>query len=108
MATAKIAIGEVLETVSQTAKSVSSLINVTTKGVGMLDAIVTKAATQQRKRYMFDSEMFDQNLVREYAQTSAEADIQVLEFCAKSEAHKDLFEKNFDRFSNLLQPKSPE
>lgn len=102
MATARIALASVLSTVSNTAESVSSLINVTTKGVGMLDAIVTKASTEQKLRHRAGSHLFVKNLIRESAEAEATANIQVLEFCAKSDAHKAQFQASYDEFSKLF------
>lgn len=91
MATARIALASVLDTVSQTANSVSSLINVTTKGVGMLDAIVTKASNEQALRHKAGAHLFVKNLIRESAEAEATANINVIQFCSKSEDHKKQF-----------------
>lgn len=102
MATARIALSSIMDTVSQTANSVSALINVTTKGVGMLDAVVTKVSNEQRLRHKADAEVFKTNIIREYSEAEATANLQVIQFCNKSPDHKQLFETAFNRFSELL------
>lgn len=102
MANAKVAMSSILETVAATANSVSSLINTTTKGVGMLDALVSKVSTEQKLRYKAEADMFVLGLVRESAERQALADIKVVEFCDKSPAHKAMYTKHYDRFSKLF------
>lgn len=102
MATARIAMGSIMSTISQTANSVSALINTTTKGIGMLDAMVTKASDEQALRHKKDRRQFVKNLQREAAEEEASANIQVLEFCAKSNEHAKLYKTAFDEFGQLF------
>jgi hypothetical protein len=107
MATAKVAIGSIMDTITQTAISVSSLVNTTNKGIGMLDALVTKVSDEQRLRYRADRHVFIKNLIRESSESQTAADLQVISFCSKSKEHKEMFEKNFDEFSNLFAEELP-
>lgn len=104
MATGKVAIASVMDTVTATANSVSALIHTTTKGIGMLDAIVTKASNEQQARHKVAAHTFVKNLIRDSAEEQAIADMQVINFCAKSADHKQMFEKNFNEISELFAP----
>ena len=106
MTTAKATLGSVLETISQTANSVTSILNVTTKGIGMLDAMVTKVSSEQKLRHKADAATFVNNLIRECSEAEANADLQVITFCSKSEDHKRLYENAFNEFSALLKPEA--
>lgn len=108
MATAKVAIGSIMDTITQTAISVSSVVQTANKGVGMLDALVTKVSTEQQLRYRADKHTFVKNLIREASEAQTAADLQVIQFCAKSSDHKDMFEKNFNEFSELFNDVLPQ
>lgn len=102
MATSRIALASVLDTVAQTANAFTQVVTTTTKGIGMLDALVTKASNEQALRHKAGRHTFVKNLIRESASEQAIADLQVIDFCSKSAEHKKMYEKNFDEFSTLF------
>ena len=108
MASAKLTLGSIFGTINDTANAVSSLVNTTTRGIGMLDAFVTKAANEQRKQHIADDAKFEETLLREFAQEQAEADLKVVEFCKKSADHERLYQKSYDRLNSLLNPEKSE
>ena len=96
------ALKSILGTVTTTANSVSSLVNVGGKSIGMLDAFVTQAATDQEIQHLKHREDFITNLIRTSAEEQATANMQVMDFCKKSADHKAQFEQSFDRYSKLF------
>lgn len=104
MATAKIALSSVMDAATSAANSVGAVFSVTTKGIGMLDAIVTKVSNEQKLRHKAGGHTFVKNLIRESAEAEAIANLNVLDFCNKSEQHKELFESAFNEFSAILMP----
>lgn len=107
MASSRIAFGSILATVSDTANAVSSIVNSATKSVGMLDTLVTEAATNQRIRAVVDREVFVDNLIRDSAMEAAEAGIKIEAFASKSPAHAELYTKAHSRFELLLNSHRP-
>lgn len=108
MATARIALGSIMDTVSQTANSVSALVNTTTKGIGMLDAFVTKAANEQKKQHIRAGLTFDEHLKIDFAREVTTLKTDADEFCNKSTRHKELFNEAYAQLEQALNPKSPE
>lgn len=102
MASTRLALGSVLDTVVGTANALSSVVNTTTKSVGMLDAFVTKAADEQALQHKKDRKVFIKSLIREAAQEQAQADLKALEFCKKSDAHDKLYTEHLSEFEQLF------
>lgn len=102
MATARIALGQTFEAVAGVATSVATLASVATKSVGMLDATVSKAAAEQRKKHVRDGLLFDQRLLSEYANEAASIAIKADEFCDKSQRHKELFNAHYAELNAAL------
>ena len=104
MATARLALASVLDTVSSTANSVTQLIGVTTKGIGMLDAAVTKAANEQRKNHVSAALLFDEQLQLEYATSVTTMKIKSDDFAQQSERHAELFNAAYAEIKSALNP----
>lgn len=102
MATSRIALGSVLDTVVKTANSLGSVLDATTKTIGMADAFVTKASTEQKLSYRIDERKFVHNLVREAAQEQAQADINVATFRKQSTEHAQFFDAALEEFQGLF------
>lgn len=96
-----------LGTIVNTANSASSLINATTSSVTMLEAFITKAATEQAMAHKVAATDYEETLAVDAAQRSVERQIKALEFCAKSEVHLDLYQKAHAKYTNLLS-KAPQ
>lgn len=102
MATSRLAIGSLLETVSSAAGAITSIFNTTGKSIGMLDAFVTKASDEQTLRHRADKDQFIFRLISEASQEKANDDMKIKAFCDKSEDHKASFEKAFNHFHGLF------
>lgn len=96
------AIQSIFTTVSKGAASISAIFDTTTRSIGMIDAIVSKASDEQKLRYRKERRTFVHNLVREASSEQAEADIIVLEFCAQSVQHDELYTASHKEFSDLF------
>ena len=107
MATSRVAIGSVLATISDTANAVSSIVNTTTKSIGMLDALVTKASNEQRKRHIVDSLNFDQRLAHEHAQEVSNLTKTADEFVAQHPQYKEQYSSAYANVLSLLNPDQP-
>lgn len=106
MATARVALGSIFRTVSDSANAVSSLVNTTTKSIGMLDKFVTKASEEQRKNHLRDGALFDENLRISFAEEKANLLLKAEEYCNKSELHKEHFNAAYAEMNALLNPES--
>jgi hypothetical protein len=93
------ALKSMLNTISKGFNSAGALIDVTTDGIGMLSATVTKAATEQKKSHFLAAQTFDQDLIRSYAEEQAHANLRVKEFCRQSEDHARLYQEAHDDFA---------
>ena len=102
MATSRIALGSVLDTVSSAAGAITSIFNTTGKSIGMLDAFVTKASEEQQLRHRADKDQFIFRLINEAASEKATEDMKIVDFCNKSDTHKATFEKAYNHFHGLF------
>ena len=108
MTTARVALSSVLDTVAKTAGSVTAVLDATTKGIGMLDAFVTKAASEQQKRHVKSGLIFDESLRLEYATEVTTMKTTADEFCNKSPRHEELFNQAYAEIAQALSPKPSE
>lgn len=101
MATTRHALGSVLGTVVTTAETLNGALNAASRGIGMLNAFVEKAATEQEGRHKNDAALFKTQLVIEGAQAEAEMNMEVVRYCKKSSEHAQLFSKSYEKFAKL-------
>lgn len=101
MATTRHALGSVLGTVVSSAETISGALNAASRGIGMLNAFVEKAASEQEGRHKNDAALFKTQLVIEGAQAEAEMNLEVVKYCKKSSDHATFFGKAYDKFAKL-------
>lgn len=103
-ATTRVAIGSILETISNTANSISALVNTGARSISMLDSFVSKAQAEQKMSHQKDVLSFQDNLLATYAEEDAERILKADEFCDKSARHKELYENAHNRLFTILNP----
>lgn len=96
------AIGSLMAAVATSANTVTSLFVAATKGIGMLDAAVTKAANEQAARHEIANEDFLNQLIRDSADAQATADRKVKERCNADPVYASFFETHHARYEALL------
>jgi phage terminase large subunit-like protein len=102
MATARVALGSVLGTVSSVAGSIGTVANTLTTGVDMVNDWATNARLNQRKRTALNEVHADKRMLTELTTEMTNLDIEIEEFCSKSEAHAKLFNENFKVLEQAL------
>ena len=107
MATARLTLGSVLNTVNTTATTVTSTLDAASKAVGMLNAYVENAASHQKARIAIDNEDFIESLVREKAQERTESTLRVQKYISQSPEHAKAYQEAYETYSKLLRPSQP-
>ena len=97
------AIGSTLNAIATAANAVSSTFSVATKSIGMLDAVVTKAADQQQARILADAETFDQRLAHEVAFDISNMELAASQFLAKNPQLASTYTTHYESFLTKLQ-----
>lgn len=106
MSTTRLTFGAALSTVTDTLNVVSTVANVATKSVGMLDAFVSNAAENQQLRMKLESASKIETLIEETALADTERQIKIesyLESNGKEAANK--FKANQERLRKVLETK---
>lgn len=101
MASTRHAFGSILGTIVATAETANGALNAASRGIGMLNAFVEKAANEQEGRHKNDAALFKTQLIIEGAQAEVEMQIDVLKFCKKSEQHETLYEQAYNKYAQL-------
>ncbi|AWN06267.1 hypothetical protein [Erwinia phage phiEaP8] len=102
MSTTRLTFGAALSTVTDTLNVVSTVANVATKSVGMLDTFVTQAAKDQQIRMKLNSASKIETMIEETALADTERQKKILSFCA-DEQTKELYQSNEKRLRALLE-----
>jgi hypothetical protein len=102
MATARMTIGTVFDTVSNAAVAASTILGSGIKAVNMLDKYVGDAAEKQAIRSLVDMESFETRLQEEVAMEDTQRHLKLKEFLGKSAEHAELYKKNSDRIAAVL------
>lgn len=102
----RLTLGSILGTVNTTANVITSAVDVLGAGISMVTRYANDAATEQEKRSIINMGKLDEHLIREAAQSESLADLDIANFRAKSQKHDELYISNYEKFSNLLRPKS--
>lgn len=106
MATARFTAGAVLDTVTVAATTVVGALDTVSNGVGMLNAFVSKAAEEQRKRYLIDAATMDQRLVDEAARDQATRRRALDKELDADPVFKDHYLEAHAEFLAILKPKA--
>jgi hypothetical protein len=102
MATARMTIGTVFDTVSNAAVAASTVLGSGIKAVNMLDKYVSDAAEKQEIRSLVDMESFETRLQEEVAMEDTQRHLKLQEFIKKTPEHAQLYQANFDRIAKVL------
>lgn len=102
VANTRMTIGAVLATVATTANTVTSTFDAVNKAIGMGNTAVSAAASRQKLRVAIDEHTYKTTLIREKAQEETEAKLKVVEFCAQSADHAELFKSSFDELMAVI------
>jgi hypothetical protein len=104
MSTTRLAFGAILGTIQNAAATVTTALDATNNGVGMLSAFVTEASIDQKLRNVANREDFLENLIQERAEARSIGALKVEAFCAKSAQHAKHYADAYDTFTKLLRP----
>ncbi|MDR5839337.1 hypothetical protein [Caballeronia sp. LZ034LL] len=102
MASARMTLGTIFGTVSDTAVAVSTTLGAVTQGVEMLDNYVKEAVYKQQQRSIAEMSSFNEKLMEELAQEDTVRQIAVQEFMGKSNKHRELYMANYNRLGRVL------
>jgi hypothetical protein len=94
--------GTVLGTVSDTAVAVSTTLGAVTKGVGMLDELVSVAALKQKARNIAELEQFAVSLQQDVAMEEIQRQVKVDEFLDKNDKYRTQYNAAVDRIGALM------
>ena len=106
MSTTRLAFGAILGTIQNAATTVTTALDATNNGVGMLSAFVTEASIDQKLRHVANREDFLENLIQERAEARALSAIKVETFCKKSAEHAKHYADAYATFTKLLRPET--
>lgn len=102
-ATARLTVGAIFGAISTAALSITSVLDATTDGVGMIHTFVNDAATKQSIRSVVDMDGFESALQDEQAQIMTSRQLGILEFRRQSKDHDELYTDNHARIGKLLE-----
>ena len=94
-----------LAAIATVANTVTSTFNVVTDTVGMLDALVSKASVDQRKRYDKEAKLFDKQLAHELSREISEMKRSADEYLAKNPELAPLYNETYNSFLAELNSK---
>ena len=106
MATARLTLGSILNTVNTAANTVTSTLDAASTGIGMLNNYVNNAAAHQKARIAIDNEDFIESLVREKARERAESTLGVQKYIGQSTEHAKAYQEAYETYSKILRPSS--
>lgn len=102
MSTTRLTFGAALSTVTDTLTVVSTVANVATKSVSMLDTFVTNAANDQKIRMKLNSASKVETMIEETALADTQRQLKIAQFCADSDT-ATLYKSNEARLRALLE-----
>ena len=100
-ATARMSVGALFGTVVNAAETVSGALNTVNNAVGMLNAYVENAASEQQARILNDKATFVIRLVDEGAQSEANVHLNALSFRKKSADHATLYDTAYAKYARI-------
>jgi hypothetical protein len=107
MATMRLTLSTVLDTVSTTANSVTGVLNTVSNSVAMANRYVEEASENQRIRQKADRLTFVDDLRKEKAEQLARTNRRIEEMCAKDEVYARHYAEAYDLFGDLLADEMP-
>lgn len=103
MATARVATGSVLDTVTATANCLSTTVQTVGKSIEMLGRYVDKAAEQQRLQYKADMKTFKQRLAEESVLETQKRRVEITKWLAANPNCKAEYETELAEMIQLLE-----
>ena len=88
MASLKLAYTAVLGTVTGAATSVSSVFTATNNSIGMLEAFISKASSEQKRTHLEEAELFEAKLLDRHSQDVTQLKASAEAFCSQTPAHR--------------------
>jgi vancomycin resistance protein YoaR len=105
MANARIAASSLMDTVTNTANMLSSVVNVAADSVNMLGGYVSKHRIMQQKRTLIELDNFENILVEETTLANVKRHETIEQFVTENESRRTKWNAEYERLSNLLSPK---
>ena len=103
MATARVTVGALFETIGTAATVATGALNSVSGVVAMANAFVSKAQQNQAEQYLLDADVRIERMIEEAAREQAEVRLNIAAFRNKSEQHALGYDQSYERFSNILR-----
>ena len=98
------ALSSLLTAAAKGATTIGSAFDTVNNGISMADRFVTKASDEQRKRYLKEGKLFDQNLAHELARETSELKRAADEYVTQHGDLQEVYESTYNEFLAELQP----
>ena len=105
MANARAAASSLMDTVTNTANMLSSVVNVAADSVNMLGGYVSKHRTMQQQRTLIELDNFQNILIEETTLSNVKRHETIQEFVTANPQRTAKWDSEYERLSNLLNPK---
>ena len=102
MATARMALGSVLGTVTDTATAISSIVSTITDGSGMMHDYVKDARNKQKLRIVADQDDYVTRLATERAKENVQRKVDIIEWCGNDTNKQTMFNDELTRLEKLF------
>ena len=86
------------------ANTLGSAFDTVNDGIGMASNFVTKASTEQRKRYLKEGKLFDQSLAHELARESSDLKKHADQYVTENPDLEEVYTKTYNEFMAELNP----
>lgn len=103
MATARLTVGSILDTVTTAATVATGALNSVSGVVSMANAFVTKAQAEQASQYLIDAEKYEERMIEEAAFEQSEVDLKIAAYRNKSAQHQHGYDQAYARYSAILR-----
>jgi hypothetical protein len=103
MATARVTVGTIFETVSTAATVATGALNSVSGVVAMANAFVAKAQRDQSVQYLLDAEKSEERMIEEAAFEQAETDLKIAAYRNKSTQHQHGYDQAYARYAAILR-----
>jgi hypothetical protein len=103
MATARLTVGTIFDTVTTAATVATGALNSVSGVVAMANAFVAKAQAEQQAQYIIDMEKSEERMLEEAAFEQAETDLKIAAYRSKSAQHQHGYDQAYARYAALLR-----
>lgn len=93
MATLRMATGQVLGTVANTAASISSIVNTVSEAAGMGNDYVTRARNKAQEAAVVDTVNFREGIIRQANLEATKGELEILSFVGNDENKASIYNK---------------